>query len=93
MFRDREEALQALQQQLLAEEEPEEAEADAQETPTRRPFDFDAYNTDKTDMDLEDYAEEVYAPKQKTGCAFWLLFFAVVILAIAYFLAKKEGLL
>ena len=102
MFNDREKALQELEQQLLEEEEEceeaqdeewdEEEEEESVRTP-RVPFDFDAYNTDVSDTDLEDYSEEVYSCKRKTGCSVWLLLLAALILAIAYFLAKREGLL
>lgn len=95
MFRDRQKALEELEKQLLEEEEEEAEEYDDEEEskPPRKPFDFDAYNTDDADTDLEEYSEEVYAPRRKTGCAFWLLFFAAILLAAAYFFAKKEGLL
>lgn len=99
MFRDREKALEELEKQLLEEEDEEEEyedeyEEEEEQIPSpRKPFDFDAYNTDISDTDLEEYSEEVYAPRRKTGCAFWLLFFAAALLAVAYFLAKKEGLL
>lgn len=98
MFRDREKALEELEKQLLEGEEETAQEECAQdeeeeELPLRRPFDFDAYNTDDTDTDLEDYSQEVYNPRRKTGCAFWLLLLAAAVLAVAWFLAKREGLL
>ena len=95
MFRDRQAALEALEKQLLSEEEDEETEEFEQEEeiPPRRPFDFDTYNTDDSDVDMARYADQVYRPRKKNGCAFWLLLLAAAVLAAAYFLAKREGLL
>lgn len=93
MFRDREKALEELERQLLEDEEEETEEEVEEELPPRKPFDFDAYNTDDTDTDLEDYSEAVYNPRRKTGCGFWLLLLAALVLFFAYYIAKKEGLL
>ena len=100
MFRDREKALQVLQEQLLEEEEelPEEVQQEDDLPPEvydDYASDVRAYNSDTTDTDLEDYSDDVYdAPRRKTGCALWfILLTAAVLLALSYLLAKQGGFL
>ena len=95
MFRDRDKALDALQKQLLQEddelqpEDNEEYEDASQEAP-----DVDAYNTDTTDTDLEEYSAAVYTPRRSGGCVLWfVLLTAAVLLILALLLAIKEGLI
>lgn len=91
MFRDREKALEDLQKQLWEDASEEENEHLSQEVYD----DLDAYNSDKTDTDLEEYSDEVYdPPKSKAGCFLWFsLLTAAVLLAISWYLAKQGGLL
>ena len=104
MFRDRERALQELQEQLLEDEEalPEEEELqeDFQETDFPEEMEEElpevrAYNSDKADTDLDAFSDDVYAtPRSRSGCALWvILLTATVLLVLAYFLAKQGGLL
>lgn len=75
MFRDREKALQALQEQLLEEDE-ESLEADdlPEEVYADYAADVRAYNSDTTDTDLDDYSQQVYeAPRKRTGCVLWIM--------------------
>ena len=57
---------------------------------------YKAYNSDKTDEDLEDFSRRVMEPPAKTGgwriAAVFLLLTAVV-LALLWLLARREGLL
>ena len=93
MFRDREEALEALEKQLLEEdtEEEEVLEETLEEDEARAPaiYDFDAEEA----AEEEDLPEELYDTRRKTGLSLWLLILAFLILAIAVLLAKKEGLI
>jgi len=97
MFRDREKELERLNRQLLEDEEPEdgepedeEPEEDGEEQP-----DYDAYNGDTADVELEEYSNRVYEepPTRKGILAAVLLATAAVLLLLAYLLAKREGLL
>ena len=98
MFRDREKALQKLQEQLLEEERdlPEKEIAEDDETVYADAAQaVRAYNTDFTDEDLDDYSDAVYeASRHKGGCLLWFaLLTAGALLAISFFLAKQGGLL
>ena len=95
MFRDRDKALEALEEALLQDDEEEEetSEAAADTQPADLP-DVDIYNTDRTDTDLENFSEAVYAPPRRSGCVLWfVLLTAAVLLLLACLLAKREGLL
>ncbi len=98
MFRDREKALEKLQEQLLEEEQALQEEASAEDDETvydDAVQDVRAYNADTTDADLNDYSHTVYdAPRHRGGCILWFaLLTAGVLLAISWFLAKQGGLL
>ena len=92
MFRDKNEELKRLEDALLeqdAEEEsyPEEAE---EEIP-----DFEAYNSDITDTDLEEFSNEVlYPPKKKSSMGFFsglLIFLTIVFFALIGYMLLKGG--
>lgn len=102
MFRDREEALDALQKQLLEEEDddiPEEELPEDDDLPQAVYDDYledlQAYNADTTDTDLDSYCQEVFQePRRRSGCGLWfVLLTAAALLALAYYLAKRGGLL
>lgn len=98
MFRDREKALQKLQEQLLEEERDlpqEEPDEDDETVYADAAQDVRAYNTDSTDENLEDYSDTVYeASRRRGGCLLWFaLLTAGVLLAISFLLAKQGGLL
>ena len=58
---------------------------------------YKAYNTDKVDADLEELSRDVMEPprKKRNGCLPAFLFFLLTaaLLAVLWFVAKKEGLL
>ena len=100
MFRDREKALQELQEQLLEEEENTLPEEDAQDDLPSEIYeayteDVRARNSDTTDIDLDDYSDQVYeAPRGKNRFVLWfILLTAAVLLLLSWFLAKQGGLL
>ena len=95
MFRDRDKALDALQKQLLQEEDDRQSEENAEyEEDSQEAPDVDAYNTDTADTDLEEYSEAVYTPRRSGGGALWfVLLTAAVLLTLALLLAIKEGLI
>ena len=109
MFRDREEELRRIQEQLLEDEEPEAEEtdqlldedtldallSDSQQSQNPQVYQnfsndygknlrnyasgYKAYNSDRTDTDLDSFSEAVREPKQ-AGKLLWLAF---VLLALA----------
>ena len=110
MYRDREEELRRLQEQLLEDEEPTQEESDeelldedtldalldeSQKTGNPRIYQnfsndygrnlrnyasgYQAYNSDKTDTDLDSYSQTDREPKKSAG----LLWLAVVLLVLA----------
>ena len=76
MRKQEKEALRRLEQALLeaetpeeeiSEEDPPEWEEEYYDAPDETPTGFTVRNTDQTDVDLEDYSEEVYRGS-KGGC-------------------------
>ena len=104
MFRDRDEELDRLEAALQEAEEEEdfseeeEYEEDCEED-CEEEFDlpdFDAYNSDITNGDLEEYAEEVYEGRKKSRLgllAFLLVVLCIVLAILAWCLLKYGGYL
>ena len=72
MFNDRKKALEALEAELLREEEQEEDDLLPEEEPLYRNFsnnygNIEAYNRDVEAEDLEDYVEEVHTGRKTAG--------------------------
>ena len=88
MHKDTKEALERLERELLAGEKRRLTDEDLdlliedvlfEEAPTEPPSDLRAYNTDRVDVDLDGYSDEVYEePKEGTG----ELIFSVIMLAL-----------
>ena len=100
MFRDRDEELDRLEAALQEAEEEEafseeeEYEEDCEEESDLP--DFDAYNSDITNGDLEEYAEEVYEGRKKSRLgllAFLLVVLCIVLAILAWCLLKYGGYL
>ena len=99
MFRDREEELNRLEAALQDDpeeefSEKEECEEDEDEEAVLP--DFDAYNSDITDEDLEDFSEAVYEGngQRRLGLlAFVLVALCLVLAALAVCLLKYGGYL
>lgn len=90
MFRDKKEELKRLEDALLEQDAEEESypKEEEEEIP-----DFEAYNTDVTDTDLEEFSNEVlYPPKKKSSMGFFtgLLIFLTILFCflIGYMLLK-----
>ena len=95
MHKDTQEALERLEQELLAVEKPqlteedldlliediltEEDSAEIPEEPRNFANDYRAYNTDRPDLDLNSYSDEVYEEPQAGGGE---LVFATVMLGL-----------
>ena len=113
MLRDRDEELQRLNQDLLAQEEPEQEEIldeetldelleeDTQIEDTEAYVNYSngyrAYNTDKTDTDLESFSEAVRTPAKDKSLTFLsvlaLALTGGIVLVLIYLLLKFRGLL
>lgn len=48
------------------------------------------YNTDATDVDLEDYAQQVDTPVKRAHGGFWLFLLAAAVIAAVYLLLGGE---
>ena len=92
MFKDAKEELERLNRQLL---EEDEEEYDEEEYDDEDEEEYDAYNGDTSDVDLEEYSQQVYEdpPSRKGIVAAVLLATAIVLLFLAYLLAKRGGLI
>lgn len=93
MAKDRQKELSRLQKALL--EETQEPEAlDVADMPVYRdaPKRIRAYNTDRTDVDLEDFSRQVYEPeKKRRGCLIGILVLLSLLVA-GWILLKMEGI-
>jgi hypothetical protein len=101
MFRDRQQELERIQQQLLEEDDlpedddsmPDDDYDPADEPPDRsEPYDF--YNTDGTDLDPEELSDELLPPRKKsmTGLLIATLLLTAVILAlVAWWMVRMRG--
>lgn len=109
MFRDKEEALARLEEELLedeppektAEEEPDFLEAPSGDTDEYKNFANDygnvnIYNADTSDLDLAEFSEEVYAPAEKKQPNLLLVAFLLLVgifLVLAWWAVRYMGVL
>ena len=98
MFRDREEELVRLEAALLEQEEEveEDEEYEEEEYEEEALPDFDAYNADVVDEDLEEFSETVYQGSGKSPLGFLAVLLILVsglLLGLAWFLLKQGGYL
>ena len=117
MFRDTEEELQRLEEELLAadEEELDEEELDEEEYDEEEDFDeeydddeddedfeeedevivpalkgYKVYNSDRCDVNLDRYSEDVYRGR-RSGCLAWVFAGLTVALLVVLYLYLKQG--
>ena len=98
MFRDREEELDRLEAALLEQEEEVEEDEEYEEDEYEEEAlpDFDAYNADVVDEDLEEFSETVYQGSGKSPLGFLAVLLILVsglLLGLAWFLLKQGGYL
>ena len=96
MFRDRDEELERLNRQLLEEENEENCEEEEYEEESDPQPDYNAYNADSTDVDLEEFCCQLDESPRKPTARFVAVFFflgAIVLLVLAFLLAHHRGLL
>lgn len=85
MYEDAKQELKRLEEALLAEEEQ----------PAPAQTDFRAYNTDKTDEDMEDFSQRVLDGEKKGMTVLTVLAAALagaVVAALLFFLIRYRGL-
>ena len=93
MFRDRDEELDRLEAALQEDPEEELSEEEYEDEEEEDLPDFDAYNSDTTDGDLEEFSEAVYEGNRKSrlGLLAFMLAAVCVMLAILAFCLLKYG--
>ena len=110
MFRDAEEELQRLEEELLSADEEEEYDEDEEcdedfdeeydeddedfeeedEVIVPAPKGYKVYNSDRCDVNLECYSEEVYRGR-RSGCLAWVFAGLTVALLVVLYLYLKQG--
>lgn len=94
MFRDQKEELKRLEDALLQQETEYEPTPELPEEEPEIP-DFEAYNTDITDTDLDDYSNEVlYPPEKRSSLGFFtglLIFLTIAFCALIGYMLLKGG--
>lgn len=103
MFRDKDEELARLEEELLEKEEPEEEEELAPEDPDEESEayvnyanNYKAYNADKADLDLEEFSEEVYTPTPHRHMGLLtaiMLLLAGILLVLGWWLVRYMGVI
>lgn len=97
MFRDKEEALARLEEELLAEARPEEEE-DAGEEEEYEAFaeEVTIYNADHADLDLDAFSDEVYAPsaQKASRVLVWIfLLLCGIFCVLAWWVLRYKGVI
>ena len=104
MNRDRQEELERLEQQLLDEEASEEEfeeeteeeyEDDPEEFEEELP-EYESYNTDNCDIDLDQLSDQLNTPPRHSWTGFavaMLLFTCIIVAVLGYWLLKQRGVL
>ena len=98
MFRDKDEALARLAEELLEEDrpQPETAEEAAEEEITEHFQKVHAYNGDTADVDLYAFSEEVYDPtmRKKSHALVWFfLLLCGIFCVLAWWVLRYKGVL
>ena len=97
MRKDQRSELERLEAALLEADAPVTEEAadewleDFYEEPAG---DFSVRNTDPSDVDLDDYSEDVYSPPRRGGCLIPLMILLTLVLAaLTLYLLKLQGVI
>ena len=100
MRKDTQEALEWLEQELLAEEQKDDLPDEDldllvegilfDDDPEEIPATVRAYNTDRVDVDLDRYSDEVYEAPKKSGSPmiFFLILLALLVCAMYLWVVK-----
>ena len=101
MHKDQREELRRLEEALLAQDAPEEVwqeEDDSDEWLAEfyagDPVSCDVYNTDDTDIDLDEYSRDVHQGRSGGGCLIPIIIFLTLVLcALVGFVLWKQGVI
>ena len=85
MRKNQQRELERLERALMEAEDTDFQEWDAQSFP----FDYDMYNTDDADVDLDDYSEEVYQQDDRRGLSVAVTMVAMVALSACILLLLR----
>ena len=85
MRKNQQRELERLERALIEAEDTDSQEWDAQSSP----FDYDMYNTDDADVDLDDYSEEVYQQDDRRGLSVAVTMVAMVALSACILLLLR----
>ena len=85
MRKNQQRELERLERALIEAEDTDFLEWDAQSSP----FDYDMYNTDDADVDLDDYSEEVYQQDDRRGLSVAVTMVAMVALSACILLLLR----
>ena len=95
MFRDKDEALARLEEELLEEDAPQE-EVPEEEEEEYEELDVPIYNADRADLDLEAFSQEVYDPTtgKRSRALVWLFFLLCGIFCVlAWYILRYKGVI
>lgn len=96
MFRDKDEELARLEEELLQQEnheDPSETEEEEYQPPVRA---VRAYNGDAADVDLEEFSDAVYTPTSNRNTALFALLFLLlcgIFCVLAWWILRYKGVL
>ena len=85
MRKNQQRELERLERALIEAEDTDFQEWDTQSSP----FDYDMYNTDDADVDLDDYSEEVYQQDDRRGLSVAVTMVAMVALSACILLLLR----
>lgn len=103
MHKDQKEELERLEAALMEMDQPEEPEEEDMDQWLEDLFadeeddcveSYDVYNTDDTDVELEEYSQDVHEGRRGGGCLIpILLFLTLVLCALVGFMLWKMGVI
>ena len=100
MFRDKDEELARLEEELLEKDTPQEVSEEDSDDEEEEYESFDgrlrAYNGDAADVDLEDFSDAVYTPTHNRHTGLFALLFLLlcgIFCVLAWWILRYKGVL
>lgn len=96
MFRDKDEELARLEEELLEQDAPEEVPDDEEEAYEPPVQNVRAYNGDAADVDLEEFSDAVYTPTRNRNTGLFALLFLLlcgIFCVLAWWILRYRGVL
>lgn len=94
MFRDKDEELARLEEELLEQDVPKAAPDDEKETYEPPVQNVRAYNGDAADVDLEEFSDAVYTPTHNKHTGLFALLFLLlcgIFCVLAWWILRYKG--